>query len=76
RCDRRFSWRESLLIHRRSHHTPERSHTCADCGRTFSRRANLRTHRHVHTGERPFACALCDRTFCNKANLVTHQRLH
>ncbi|XP_064018543.1 oocyte zinc finger protein XlCOF26-like [Pogoniulus pusillus] len=75
RCGRGFSWKESLLIHQRSH-APERSHRCPDCGRSFSRRVNLLGHQRVHTGERPFACPLCSKAFANKANLITHKKLH
>ncbi|XP_048807900.1 zinc finger protein 239-like isoform X1 [Lagopus muta] len=75
RCERRFSWKESLQLHLRSH-APERRHKCQQCGRAFSRGSNLLLHQRVHTGERPYACAQCDKTFSSKASLTTHRRLH
>ncbi|NXS10864.1 ZN274 factor, partial [Neodrepanis coruscans] len=62
-CGRGFTWRESLELHLRGHHPPERSHPCPECGRAFRNRGHLRLHRRAHSGHRPFACARCGRAF-------------
>ncbi|XP_064330016.1 zinc finger protein interacting with ribonucleoprotein K-like isoform X1 [Phalacrocorax carbo] len=55
-----------------------RSHpnTCEACGKSFSLRSNLLTHRRSHLGERPYACPECGRCFGQSSHLLTHQRLH
>ncbi|XP_064255861.1 zinc finger protein 316-like [Passer domesticus] len=49
-CGSRFSWRESLELHLRSH----RAHPCPECGRVFPHRGHLWLHRRAHSGRRPF----------------------
>ncbi|XP_067326553.1 zinc finger protein 777-like isoform X2 [Anolis sagrei] len=74
-CGERFSWKESLQIHR-STHGPEQVFPCSVCGRSFSRQRNLVAHQRMHTGERPFACLDCGRRFLTNAGLSNHARFH
>ncbi|XP_042539068.1 zinc finger protein 667 isoform X1 [Dipodomys spectabilis] len=49
---------------------------CKDCGKVFSRPANLKIHRNVHSEEKPFKCTKCCKAFGRQAFLVEHQRIH
>ncbi|KAM6364633.1 uncharacterized protein J5M81_015454 [Pluvialis apricaria] len=53
-----------------------KSHLCSQCGKSFTRRFNLRLHQKLHSGERPYGCPECGLRFTNTSHLIVHQRIH
>ena len=54
----------------------DKRHTCEVCGKSFTRRDALTSHKRVHTCERPFKCDMCDKTFSQRHHRTVHRRTH
>ncbi|XP_017783248.1 PREDICTED: zinc finger protein 1 homolog isoform X1 [Nicrophorus vespilloides] len=70
-CNRKFTHRNSLVYHQRSH-TGNRPHQCEQCGKSFFASSALKVHLRLHSGDKPYRCEFCGRNFRQWGDLKYH----
>uniref|UniRef100_A0A674D5W3 C2H2-type domain-containing protein n=1 Tax=Salmo trutta TaxID=8032 RepID=A0A674D5W3_SALTR len=51
-------------------------HICPDCGKSYTRSDNLKTHQKIHMTERPYLCSECGKGFTRTDHLKSHLKTH
>ncbi|KAK3857801.1 hypothetical protein Pcinc_035968 [Petrolisthes cinctipes] len=76
-CEEELKNTNSLDYNHKPLHVKVKPFKCEECGKTFSRKANLEIHQIVHTksltGERTYTCRYCSATFTERRALMIHK---
>lgn len=75
-CGKRFSRKDALSRHVKTHNKKAARVSCSICKKTFSRQYDLDRHMKFHSKDKSFECPLCNIRFTKKDNLLVHQRMH
>lgn len=54
----------------------EQAHVCMECGKSFQKPYNLRSHMKSHSNDRPYKCLVCSKTFARSHDRKRHEQLH
>ncbi|KAK9720360.1 Zinc-finger associated domain (zf-AD) [Popillia japonica] len=75
-CDFRVPKKHLLHQHMRKHAPVTKDFLCSICGRAFSTKQKLNSHRVRHTDERPFKCKICGKAFKQPLDVQQHEAGH
>ncbi|XP_070542021.1 zinc finger protein 391-like [Ptychodera flava] len=75
-CNKVFETKVQLDRHEQDYHHEDRPFICAECGETFKKLGNLKSHQKVHSGLKPYRCDVCGRMFARSSHLKGHRYTH
>ncbi|CAI9535363.1 unnamed protein product, partial [Staurois parvus] len=56
--------------------SPQKMHTCAQCGESWSHLIDFLSHQMGNCQDRPHGCSICGKTFVKKQHLTAHRKTH
>ena len=65
-----------LRRHVNTVHMKSRSHSCNECGRTFSQKSDLNRHLAKHFTDEAHKCEFCDKKYRWEKQLQQHMKIH
>ena len=78
-CKKMFENKDQMLFHLKIHtgaraakNSSEKTHPCADCGKKFFTRKDVKRHMVTHTKRKDFLCQFCPQSFGRKDHLTRH----
>ena len=73
-CDKRFTKKGELDVHKVTIHGGEKLHFCSICQKCFPNQKNLRRHMNIHGSK--YMCNECGNCFRSNRELTVHGRIH
>merc|ERR1719408_123153 len=71
-CQKVYSSRRKLQIHKRRVHESNPKYKCQECGYTARSKYRLGVHKRKHTGLKPLLCPCCGKGYADPINLNKH----
>ncbi|XP_074097434.1 uncharacterized protein LOC141526352 [Cotesia typhae] len=75
-CPKVYSTLSQVNEHVKRDHLKERNFKCSECGKSFFKKFDLKSHIRTHTNERPYACKTCGKSFHHQSHIIRHERVH
>lgn len=75
-CNIPYASVTELEKHKKTTHTPNKTHKCKECGKFFTKSNDLLKHTRIHLGIRPYSCSICSKSFTHQTSLRNHQAVH
>ncbi|KAF7994941.1 hypothetical protein HCN44_004413 [Aphidius gifuensis] len=75
-CPKVYNTFSQVNEHVKRDHLKERNHICPECGKTFFKKFDLKSHIRIHTNERPYICQSCGKGFYHQSHIIRHERIH
>ena len=75
-CEKEYTIKASLKVHKRYVHSSERSFKCTACPKAYKSNVELRDHERTHTDIYDFSCDICAKQFQFRKTLKVHMSTH
>ena len=77
-CEKACSTKKVLREHEKTHMEKafRKTHSCKECGKTYSKSGHLSYHMQVHLGIFKFSCSDCKKQLRSKQSYENHMRTH